>query len=85
MTIIAAARLPRPVCVVRAMSVIPNIAYMKRGMTSEKAMFHGLRMWDRKVVNHSRPAPVKGPGMARSKVREGVAWVVMIPPVSLRS
>ena len=73
MTIIAAATLPRAVSVFRAVSVMPNMAYMKRGRTSAKAMFHGLRMWERKVVNHSRPAPVKGPGMTGLVVRAGVA------------
>ena len=44
MTIIAPATFPRPVWVERAISVMPNIAYMKSGTASAKAMFHGLRM-----------------------------------------
>ena len=78
MTTIAAATLPRPVCVVRAASVIPNIAYMNRGRSRANAMFNGLRMCDRNVARHSLPAPVKGEGIGRSVGRAG-AWVVMIP------
>ena len=78
MTTIAAATLPRPVCVVRAASVIPNIAYMNRGRSRANAMFHGLRMCDRNVARHSFPAPVKGEGIGRSVGRAG-AWVVMMP------
>ena len=76
--IIAAARFPRPVWVVRATSVMPNIAYMNMGRSRANAMFHGLRMWDRKVARHSLPAPVKGKGIGRSVARAG-AWVVMMP------
>ena len=71
MTIIAPATFPHPVWVVRAISVMPNIAYMNMGTARANAMFHGLRICERNVESHSLPAPVKAEGIGRAAGRAG--------------